>query len=174
MKIEVMLTEEVFRKFTMFDILRRRKMWRSPAIFAGILGTAACICFIMNHVNGAVMLGTVLLVVGLGMPAVYFGTFFSSLKKQVLAYGLKRPQQVYTLELTDKAKGIGVSNEKEQAAYEWKSVFHVYRDTLATYLFMTRDRAFILPHTCVEEGEDALWELLNKKVPEARRTDLRK
>ena len=174
MRIEVMLTEEVFRRFTMFDILQRRKMWRSPAIFAGILGASACICFLMNQVEGAVMLGTVLLVVGLGMPTVYFATFFSSLKKQVLASGLKRPQLVYTLELTEQAKGIGVSNEKEQAAYEWKSVFHVYRDTLATYLFMTRDRAFILPHTCIEEGDDALWQLLAKKVPKERCTDLRK
>lgn len=174
MTIEVTLTEEVFRRFTMFDLLKRRKMWRSPAIFASILGAAAIICFIMNHVEGAVMLGTVLLVVGLGMPAVYFGTFFSSLKKQILAHGLKRPQKVYTLVLTEKAKGIGISNEKEHADYEWKQVHHIYRDELATYLFMTRERAFILPHFCIEEGEDALWKLITKKVDKARTTDLRK
>lgn len=174
MTIPVTLTEETFRRFTMFDMLRRRKVWKSPAIFAAIMCTSGAICYLMHHVEGAVMLGTVLMLVGLGMPTVYFGSFFSSLKKQVLAYGLKRPQQVYTLTLSEKAKGIGVSNEKEHADYEWKQVFHVYRDTLATYLFMTKERAFILPHTCIEEGEEELWKLVEKKVPKERRTDLRK
>lgn len=174
MKIEVTLTEEIFRRFTMFDILRRRKMWRPSAIFAAIMGTSALICYRMNHVDGAILLGNVLLTIGLGMPLVYFATFFSSLKKQVLVHGLKRPQQVYTLELTQKEKGIRVYNEKEQAEYPWKAVFHVYRDQLATYLFLSPDRAFLLPHTCIEEGEDALWALLSKKIPEPRRTDLRR
>lgn len=172
MTIEATLTEEIFRKFTMFDMLRRRKVWRSPAIFAAILGTCACICFLMHHVEGAVMLGCVLLIVGLGMPLVYFLTFFSSLRKQVLTLGLKRPQTFYTLSLTEKADGIGVRNEKEQASYKWKDVHHVYRDTLATYLYMTAQRGFILPHTCIEEGPDALWALIEKKVPAERRTIL--
>lgn len=175
MKIEVILTEELFRRFTMFDILKRRKMWRSPTIFASILSVCAVICFLMHHVDGAVFLGCTLLIVGLGMPLVYFLTFFSSLKKQIVDSGLKRPQHVYTLELTEAAKGIRVSNEKEQADYPWKAVFHVYRDTLGTYLFMTADRAFILPVTCMENGDDEpLWQLIGKKVPKERCTDLRK
>ena len=174
MTIEVTLTEEIFRRFTMFDLLKRRKMWRSPVIFASILGAAAIVCFLMHHVRGAVLLGGVLLLVGLGMPATYFSSFSSSLKKQILAYGLKRPQKVYTLILTEKAKGIRVTNEKEAADYEWKMVHHIYRDQDATYLFMTRERAFILPHFCIEEGEDELWRLISKKVDSLRCTDLRK
>lgn len=174
MRIEVILTEEIFRRFTVFDIMRRKKKWFPSAIFAAILGVSAAICFTMHHVQGAILLGSVLLAVGLGLPAVYFGTFFSSLKKEVVKHGLKRPQHVYTLELTPKAKGIAVSNEKEHAEFEWKKVHHVYRDLLATYLFITPARGFILPHTCVEEGDDALWELIEKKIPAERRTDIRK
>jgi hypothetical protein len=175
MTIPVTLTEETFRRFTMFDILRRRKMWRPSAIFAAIMGTSACICYYMNHVDGAVLLGNVLMTIGLGMPVVYFTTFFASLRKEVLRHGLKRPQLVYTLELTHREQeGIRVSNEKEQAAYPWKQVFHAYRDMTATYLFLSPYQGFILPHTCIEEGEEELWKLLNKKVPEKRRTDLRK
>lgn len=172
MKIEATLTEEIFRRFTMFDMLRRRKVWRSPAIFASILGVSAAICFIMRHVDGAVLLGSVLLIVGLGMPLVYFGSFFASLKQQILQQGLKRPQTFYTLVLTEKADGIGIRNEKEQASYKWKDVHHVYRDTIATYLYMTPQRAFILPHTCIEEGPDELWHLIEKKIPQERRTVL--
>lgn len=175
MKIEVILTEEIFRRFTLFDILKRRRMWRSPATFATILSACAIICFIMHHVDGAVFLGCTLLFVGLGMPLVYFVNFFLSLRKQVLDSGLKRPQHVYTLELTPKSNGISISNEKEHADYPWKAVFHVYRDTIATYLYMTADRGFILPHTCIEEGDDDdLWKLIEKKVPKERCTDLRK
>jgi len=174
MKIEVIMTEEIFRRFTMFDILKRRKMWRPSAIFAAIMCTSAVICYCMNHVKGATLLGTVLLVVGLGMPAVYFGTFFSSLKQQVLILDLARPKHVYTLELTAKGHGIAVSNETEQAEYEWKKVHHVYRDLTATYLFITPARGFILPHQCIEEGDDALWAMIEKKIPENRCTDIRR
>lgn len=103
MKIDVLLTEEVFRRFTMFDVLKRRKAWKPPVIFAGILGLSAAICYWMDHVDGAVLLGNVLLTIGLGMPVVYFTTFFISLRKEVLRHGLSRPQQVYTLELTQNA-----------------------------------------------------------------------
>lgn len=174
MNIEVLLSADDFKRFTYFDVLRRRKMWRSPAIFASILGVCACICFLMNHVDGAVMLGSVLLIVGLGMPLTYFLNFYLSLRGQVKTLGLTRPQKVYTLCLTQKPKGIAVSNEKESAEYQWKDVHHVYRDTFATYLYMTAARGFILPHSCVAEGDDALWQLMEKMVSADRRTVLHK
>lgn len=174
MKIEVIMTEEIFRRFTMFDLFRRKKVWKRPVIWAVILCVSAAICFVMGHVRGAKLLGSVLLIAGLGLPLSYFATFASSMKQQVLTQGLKRPKHVYTLVLTERAKGIGVSNETEQADYEWKKIHHVYRDTLDTYLFITPARGFILPHHCIEEGEDALWDLICRKVPAERRTDLRK
>ena len=173
MKIPVTLTEEVFRRFTVFDVLKRRKAWRPPVTFALIMGVSAAICYWMNHVDGAVLLGNVLLTIGLGMPIVYFTTFFFSLRKEVLKHGLSRPQLVYTLELTQKNDGgIAIHNEKENVSYHWRQVFHVYRDTIATYLYMTPDRGFILPHTCIEEGPDELWKLIEKKIPKERRTVL--
>lgn len=172
MTIEVNLTEEAFRRFTIFDILRRRKAWRPPVTFALIMGVSAIICYWMNHVDGAVLLGNVLMTIGLGMPIVYFTTFFASLKKQVLAHGLSRPQHVYTITLTHKADGIAADNGKEKAEYPWKGIHHVYRDLTATYLFLTVDRAFILPHTCIEEGPDEMWKLISKKVPKEKITIL--
>ena len=172
MRIEVTMTEEIFRRFTMFDLFRRRKVWRAPAIWAAILCTSAAICFLMSHVRGAVLLGWVLTLAGLGLPLSYFATFASSLKQQILAQGLKRPKHVYTLILSERAKGISVSNETEHADYEWKNVHHVYRDLTATYLFITKERGFILPHQCIEDGDDALWNLIEKKIPAERRTEL--
>lgn len=174
MKIEAYLDEKIFRRFTMFDILKRRKHWQSPAIFASILSFCAVICYIMHRVDGAVLLGTVLLVVGLGMLVVHFVSFFFSLREEVKKQELKTPRLVYTLNLTEKSKGIEIENGKEKAVYEWKRVFHAYRDKDATYLYLSPDRAFLLPHDYIMEGDDGLWAMLEKKVPKDRRTDLRK
>lgn len=174
MKIEVFLDAETFCRFTIFDVMKLRKNWRSPVIFASILSVCATVCFIMRHVEGAVLLGSVLLIVGLGMPLYHFGSFFFSIHRQIRQRKLKLPQLVYTIELTSGAEGIVVDNGSEHAAYRWKQVFHVYRDKFATYLYLTPTRAFLLPHFCVEEGADALWELIGKKVPKDKCTDLRK
>ena len=165
MDIDVMLTADLFKRFTLFDTFKRRKMWRSPAIFAAILCTCGCICLIMRHVDGAVLLGCVLLIIGLGFPFSYFSNFSRSLQKQIKLYGLNTPKHVYTLHLSKKSEGISVSNEKEHVDYKWENVFHVYRDKEATYLFMSPTRGFILPHACIKEGPDALWKLLEKQLP---------
>ena len=172
MTIEVNLTAEEFKRFSLFDTFRRRKMWRAPVTFASILSFCALICFLMHHVDGAVMLGSVLLLVGLGMPITYFTAFFTSLNKQVKTLGL--PKVVYSLCLTEKSNGIAIENGHEHADYKWKDVHHVYRSRPATYLFMTPARAFILPHSCVENGSDALWQLIEKKVSANQRTVLSK
>lgn len=170
MTIDVILTAKIFKRFSFYDTFIRRKMWRSPALFAAIMCSCACIAFIMRHVDGAIFLGSVLMIVGLGMPATYFLLFVASLQKQVKAHGLTRPQKVYTLQLTKNVDGISVSNEKEHVTYRWDNVYHIYRDTLATYLFMSPTRGFILPHTCLEEGPDALWALIEKKLPAQKYT----
>ena len=172
MKIDVILTEKLFRRFTMFNLLKRQKVWRSPVIFASILGGCACVCFIMHHVDGAVLLGSVLLAVGLGMPAVYFSTFFSSLHKEIKKQNLKTPRQVYTLELTDKPDGIFIRNKKEKVTYLWTQVFHAYHDKNATYLFLSATQGFILPHDCVPAGGEALWSFLTALLPTGRCTKL--
>ena len=164
MTIDVELSGAEFRRFTIFDLLRRRKQWRGPVLFALILGLSAVLCFTRTQTQGAVLLGNVLLTVGLGLPCVYFAYFFSSLSRQVRKQGLVRPQHVYTVTLTEKSQGILADNGREQLEYAWKSVHHAYRHGTATYLYLTPQRALILPHTCVEDP-DALWALLTKKLP---------
>ena len=162
MTIEVNLTSEEFKRFSLFDTFRRRKMWRSPVTFASILGFCALICFLMHHVEGAVTLGTVLLLVGLGMPISYFVSFFTSLSNQIKT--LELPKKVYTLCLSDKTNGIRVENDREQADYAWKDVYHVYFEKTAAYLYMTPVRGFILPYSCVEGGPQSLSHMIKKQL----------
>ena len=171
MTIEVQLSGTEFRRFTIFDLLRRRKQWRGPVLFALILGVSAALCFTRTETQGAMLLGNVLLSVGLGLPCVYFAYFFSSLNRQVRKQGLTRPQHVYTVTLEEKSKGILADNGKEQLTYAWKSIHHAYRNLTATYLYLTPQRALLLPHSCLEDP-DALWALLTKKLPKEKCTVL--
>lgn len=174
MDIDVILTEDMFRRFTLFDLLRHRRQWRSPAIFAAILCPCACVCFVMHHVRGAVLLGCTLLLVGLGLPAVYFATFARSLKQQIQTSGLQQPRRVYSLHLTKQDDGIAIRNDTEQTTYRWNQVCRLYRDKHAVYLYMTPTRAFLLPDACVKGSPDQLWSLLTKMVPASRIRDYRR
>lgn len=111
-----------------------------------------------------------LLVVAPGLPAAYFLSFFLSLRRQ--GAGLAGGKYVYTLELRDDARGIAVDNGNENTSYSWEQVFHIYHDKAASYLYITPRRAFLLPHSCVRGGADALWELLARRVPKDRQTVL--
>lgn len=164
MKIQVYLDEKVFRNFTLFDFLQRRKFWKYPVIFALIMCSSAIISYVMNHVEGAIFLGTVLLVIGLGIPVAYFYTFFASLKKQVAAQNLNPPRLVYTLDLTEKEDGIFIKDDKNQVNYKWMDVYKAYRNKDCTYLFMNQDRAFLIPHACVSDKVDDLWNLLQTQI----------
>lgn len=171
MTIEVELDAGTFRRFTVFDILRRRRQWRGPVLFAFILGCSAVLCFTRSETRGAVLLGNVLLTVGLGLPCIYFSYFFSSLSRQIRKQGLARPQKVYTVTLTNKSDGIEADNGREKLTYAWKNVHHAYRDLTATYLYLNPARALILPHTCVENSDD-LWAQITKKLPKEKCTVL--
>lgn len=174
MTIETNLDEKTFRAFTMFDILKRRKYWHSPVIFASLLGTSALVCFIMHRIDGAVFLGAVLLLVALGMPILYFTIFFHSLKKQIKAQRLDPPRLVYTLDLDESDKGIQIRNESQKASYAWKDVYRLYRDKECFYLFMTPDRAFLMPYSAIPEGPEALWALALRMLGPERCTNLLK
>lgn len=172
MKVEAYIDEKTFRKFKIFHILKLYKAWKSPVIFASILSVAAIIAFIKHDVDGAVFLGVVLLVVGLGLPVVYFSTFFASLRKETKKWKLKPPRLVYTLDLLEKDDGIRVSNDLQKVTYRWKNTHKAYLDDGCVYLFMTPDQAFLLPYKN-EEQRSELWTLLLKMM-NGKTQDVRK
>ena len=173
MKISCNISEKIFRDFTIFNILKRLKYWKSPVIFASILTLSAIICFVMKTVDGAVLLGSVLLIVGLGVPAVYFISFFLSLNKQVKMQNLNPPRCAYTIDILDKDDGIFLSNEKELVTYRYKQVYHIYLTKECLYLFMTPQRAFLLPYNDMKDYMDNVIFILEKRTKN-KITDLRK
>lgn len=173
MKIEVYLDDKMFRRFSYFDTFRRRKAWRAPMTFASIMGAFALVCFLFAHMEGAILLGSVLLIVGLGMPVTYLLSFHLSVNKQASALGLARPKLVYTLQMNANSKMFSVDNGREHVDLKWGDVYRIYRSSSAAYLYATPQRAFILPYSCIDNPTDTLWPLVKSKMPEEKIIDLR-
>lgn len=166
--IPVCLDEGEFKRFSWFDALRHKKVWRRPALFAVILGASAVACFALHDRRGAVLLGGVLLMVALGLPAAYFLSFYLSLHRQ--SAELAGGKYVYTIGLHDDGRGITVDNGNEHTAYPWEQVYHVYRTETASYLYITPQRAYLIPHDCAGKDIDRLWALIQRRVPADRQT----
>lgn len=169
MTIEVRLSEQHFRNFLIFNILTRLRLYKSPVMFASILTVSAIISFFMHTVGGAILLGVVLLVVGLGVPVVYFTSFFVSLRVQVRQQNLNPPRLVYTLRFDSASDLIEISNDHENVTYRWEDVFHAYHEKDAIYLFITGERAFLIPFVACAD-KNAVWDLMETKLGTERST----
>ena len=90
--VSVQMDAASFHDFAAFDLLRHRKAWHRPLVFTAILLVSAGFCLSqVGQKDGAALLTVVLAVVALGVPAVYFWTFFHSLSLQIKKMGLPRP-----------------------------------------------------------------------------------
>ena len=166
--IHVKLDAKTFRRFSRFDALRLRKKWVRPVVFALILVAFAVVALLTGK-EQAGMIAAVLLTVGLGLPLVYFGTFFSQVNLQVERHKLDRPRAVYTVVLN--ADGIRVTNDQKEEAplvAPWKDVRAAFRAKGCVYIYVTAARAFLLPDGQAEGGVGAeeIWGYLVKHMGE--------
>ena len=166
MNVQVRLSRRDFVRFSLFDTLIHKRGWLRPALFAAILGAAAGVCFALRERRGAVLLGAVLLAVALGLPAAWLLSFFLSVRGQARAQGLGGGKYVYTLDLREGE--LAVDNGRERACYPWAQIFRVYRRPDAAYLYVTPQRAFLLPYGCVQGGAEALERILERRLPAGR------
>ena len=74
-------------------------------VFAVLMVAFAVVCFTQVGVReGAALVGTVLAVVGLGLPLVYFLMFFRSVSQQAKKMGLTTPKDVYRVVLDEEGR----------------------------------------------------------------------
>lgn len=103
--VSVQMDAASFHDFAAFDLLRHHKAWHRPLVFTAILLVSAGFCLSqVGQKDGAALLTVVLAVVALGVPAVYFWTFFHSLSLQIKKMGLPRP--FYRLLLDDEGLSV--------------------------------------------------------------------
>lgn len=170
--IQSRITPEVFREFALFDTMYRQKRYRRPVLFAAILAVFACICFTQQGRNDqAILLGAVLLAVGLGLPAAYILFFLYSVHKKSKQLNLKNAPAAYTVKLSPEL--VVVTAGKQRAEYEWKDILYVYRIRHSTCLYVSANRAYLLPASKQRE-EDKRWAFISEHTPAEKRIDLRK
>ncbi len=159
-QISVTLDEKTFRRFARFDMLKLRKKWRKPLVFAAILVAFAAVA-LWSRKEQSGLIAAVLLAVGLGLPLVYFGSFLSQLNMQVLKYRLRPPKKVYAVALGE--SGIRVENLQKKEAplvMEWEKIPQAFRARECIYLYVTPAKAFLLPEGQGNEEAERIWEYL--------------
>lgn len=161
--LEARVTPEVFREFAFFDTFRRQKRWKGPVLFALIMGGFAAVCFALRESREqAVFIGTVLLVVGLGLPAAYVLSFFLSVRRQEKALKAAGSPVAYRLRLEE--EGLSARQGEQEERCPWNQVVEAWRLRRCMCVYVDEGRAYLLPPRDEEEGE-RLWAFLTGHLP---------
>ncbi len=168
--VNVHMDEKTFKRFARFDTFTLRRRWRSPALFAAILTAFSFVAFLMDgRKEDAALIGWLLLVIGLGLPAAYFLHYEMQLATQVRRLGIKKPCPVYFVSLTD--DGVRVVNNMAKEApltLPWDQVHGAYRRADAVYLYHAENRAFILPAKDASVSLASLWDVFAAHLPKEK------
>lgn len=161
--VHSMIDEQTFRDFSYFHnlTLGNRK--------AGFLAGSVLLIFLafLNLFTGSTPLFAICLGLALGVPGCYFLFYQRSLKNQIRANHLETPREAYTL--TIDSAGVTASSGSEQMTYPWDRIFRVYRTPGYIYIYIIKNRAFILPLKDITGATpDALWELISSHTRRTR------
>ena len=110
--VSAKLDEKTFKRFARFDMFILRKKWIRPAVFSLILVAFAFIALLLRKEQSG-LIAAVLLVVGIGLPLVYIGTFLSQVNMQAARAKLKPARPVYTVTMRD--EGVRPAEVKHSA-----------------------------------------------------------
>ena len=155
--IPVKLDEKTFKRFARFDMFALRKKWVRPVVFALILILFAFAALLIRKEQSG-MIAAVLLVIGLGLPLVYFGTFLSQVNIQAERAKLKPARRVYTVTLREQGIRI-VNHQKKEEPQEaaWESIRKAFRKKGCIYLYVTAGKAFLLPAKQADAPDREVW-----------------
>lgn len=166
--IHVKMDRKSLRSFALFDTFLLKKQWKKPAGFAGILLVFAAVCFLSGKPQSG-LIGSVLLVLGIGLPVVYVAMFLSQVKERAKKMRLDPPRKVYTLTLAP--DGVTIRNDMKAEAdvrLEWDKIPAAFRMRRAVYLYASAAKAFILPDGQADASPAEVWDFIVKHLPEGR------
>lgn len=164
---------ETFQKYALFDTFRRRKRWRSPAVFAAVFCMLAALCFIVQLRRGQFpILGWVLLVIGLCLPLVYLGNFYFSLRTKVkkMTKSGKTIDYIVALSQTD----VTVTRKEQKQSWPWNDIFGAYRLNDMICLYPNPQQAFLLLPERNARSYEAAWELIRSQLESDKFFDLQR
>lgn len=173
--VSVRMDYKTLRDFSMFDTFLLKKHWLKPTVFGVAFVIFAIICFAATGKEQNWLLGTVMLLIGLGMPAVYVGMFLSQVKGQAKKLRLDPPRRVYTLTMSNEC--IHIANDlkvEDPVTLEWPKIPAAFRCKKAIYLYAAPTRAFILPDGQADAADDEVWAMLERNLRQGRAKNRRK
>ena len=158
--IPVKLDEKTFRRFAYFDMFILRKKWIRPVVFFLIM-TAFAFAALLIRKEQSGMIAAVLLVIGIGLPLVYAGSFLSQVNMQAVSRKLKPAKYVYTVTLGGEgvtAKDNG--KNEETPVIPWEKVQRAFRRKGCIYLYVTAAKAFLLPAGQADAPDHEVWDFI--------------
>ena len=162
--IPVKLDAKTFKRFSRFDMFALRKRWVRPVVFALILIAFAFVALLSGKAQAG-LIAAVLLVVGLGLPLVYFGTYFSQVNLQAEKLGLDRPRPVYTVTLDfDGVRVVNNMKKEDAQVVRWNDVQAAFRKKGCIYLYVSPVKAYLLPNGQANVSDDELWAYLKEHL----------
>ncbi len=167
--LRVHMDGAIFRRFALYDAFVRQGRRRSLALFSGILLAAALACALLRHqAEQALLLTWVLGLIAVGLPLVYYASYRLSIRQQIKAMGIAAPRYVYTVTIHPR-DGITAHVGQEPTTYPWPSIHAAHRCPSATYVYVTPQRSYLLPHDQMDGGASALWHMLEEALPPSKR-----
>ena len=164
--IPVKLDGRLLRRFSRFDTFRLRKRWVRPLVFALILIAFAAVALISRRPQSG-MIAAVLLVVGLGLPLVWFGSFLTQVNLQAEKLKLSTPRLVYTVTLDyDGVRVVNNMRKEDTQAVKWADVQAAFRRKDCIYLYVSPVRAYLLPSGQADVADADLWDYLKERIGE--------
>lgn len=168
--IPARITPDVFREFAVYDAMGRQKRWRGPLVFTLVFTALSILCYTQAaRLRGAGLLGTVLLAVGLGLPAAYFANFFLSVKAQGKRLGGENVPIAYTVRLRE--EGVMAEQGRERMTLSWQQLHAAVRLEHSVCIYVTPRQAYLLPGEAGEKSGQEIWDWVREKMPEEKRTD---
>lgn len=170
--IDIILSKTGFKNFAIFDMAYKHKRWKFPVIAAAIFFIAASFMFaIQDTVENAFLVGTIFVIVALGIGAGYFRNFFRSIPKEAEKMQIHPPRHVYSINLVKDSQNILFylpKDKKPSEQFSWKSINSAYRTSKAIYIYVTPERALLIPGTTKDLDLDEVWSFLGKKLPDEK------
>lgn len=166
--IHVRLDARTFRRYCAFDTFRRQRRWYWPVLIGMVLITAA-LAGLLGLVPMAESASGVLMGLGIAVPMVVFGLYVIQIEAQIALQHLKQSPAVYSLRLDD--DGVRVTNDQKKEPpvdIPWHRPWGAFRRSGCIYLYITPERALILPDDQASVPADAVWAFLKKQMGDAR------
>ncbi len=160
----VNLNNEIFKRFAWFDAFFRQGRFKLLLGFAVIMSAFGVIAllFAPGDTDSSALV-FILFGVGLLLPTAHVLQFSSSLNKQCKLYGLKNGKYVYTITLADDE--ISISDGKgENAKHKLEMLHKIYVDEDASYIYVIKQKAFLLPYKDINGGKDVFLKYIENNI----------